>query len=264
MRNKNWKKGNKSGLCLLFLGLVLSSCGPKKFIAEDGLTAKNAKAAIAIHENQLPEFKTINGKIKAAYQDEDNRHSLSIDYRMEKDKTIWMSAKALGFFTVAKLKITPDRVQFYEKINGQYFDGDFKLISNLLGVEIDFKGLQNMLFAQSVYPLKANKNNAQAEKMFFVFTHQINAFLQQEAKINTTDFTLRQQLVKHTNQTDFLSVNYPKFQLLNKSPFPKEINILAKRKNKSMQLNIEYRDIRVDEELSFPFEIPSNYDEIAF
>lgn len=264
MQSKSWKKWNKSYLGLLLLVLIFSSCGPKKFIPEDGLTAKNAKAAVAIHEDQLPKFKTLNGKIKASYQDDDNRQSVSITYRIEKDKTIWMSAKAVGIITVAKLMITPDRVQFYEKINGQYFDGDFKLISRILGVDVDFEGLQNMLFAQSVYPLKANKNNAISEANFFVFTHQINSYLQQEAKINTTDFTLRQQLVKHTNQTDFLSVDYPKFQDLNNSPFPKEINILAKQKDKTMKLNIEYRDIRVDEEVSFPFEIPSNYDEITF
>lgn len=264
MQKKPWKKWNKSGLSLLFLVLMLSACGPKKFIAEDGLTAKNAKAAVAIHEKQQPEFNTLNGKIKATYRDEDISQSVNITYRIEKDKTIWMSAKAIGLFTLAKLMITPDRVQFYEKIKGQYFDGDFKLISNLLGVEIDFEGVQNMLLGQSVYPLKADKNNTKAENMFFVFTHQINSFLEQEAKINTTNFTLHQQLVKHSNQTDFLSVNYPRYQELNASPFPKEIDILAKRKNKTMQLHIEYRDVRVDEEVHFPFEIPSNYDEIVF
>lgn len=244
--------------------MVLSSCGPKKFVAEDGLTAKNAKAAISIHQSLWPDFKTLNGKIRASYQDKDNSQSVSVNYRIEKDKVIWMSAKALGLVTVAKIKITPNRVQFYEKINGQYFDGDFTLISQLLGVDIDFKGLQNLLFAQSVYPLKAEKNNAKAENYAFVYTHQINPTLQQEAKISTKDFTLQQQMVKHSNQTDFVSVNYLTFTLLNKSPFPKEINILAKKDNETVNLNIQYKDIRVDEELSFPFEIPTHYEEIVF
>lgn len=263
MHNRLWR--NKINyILLLVVAITVSSCGTKKFVAEDGLTAKNAKAAISIHEGQLPKFKTLNGKIRAAYQDEDNSQSLSITYRIEKDKVIWMSAKALGLVTVAKLKITPNRVQFYEKINGQFFDGDFTLISNLLGVEVDFYGLQNLLFAQSVYPLKAEKDNAKAENFYFVFTHQINALLQQEAKISTKDFTLHQQMVKHNNQIDFVSVNYPTFTKLKESPFPKEINILAKRKNETLRLIIEYRDIRVDEELSFPFDIPSNYEEIVF
>lgn len=262
MQKKNWTKWSKPRLSYLLIFLMLTACGPKKFIPEDGLTAKNAKAAVALHENQLPQFSTLNGKIRAAYQDEDINQSVTINYRIEKDKAIWMSAKAVGFFTVAKLLITPKRVQFYEKINGQYFDGDFQLISKILGVEVDFEGLQNMLFAQSVYPLKANVKTAKAEDLYFVFNHQINAFLQQEAKINTKDFTLHQQMVKHQNQTDFLRVNYPQFQELNKAPFPKEIDILAQRKDKLMKLNLQYRDVRVDEELSFPFEIPSGYDEI--
>ena len=251
-------------MLIIFISTILLSCGPKKFIAEDGLTAKNAKAAIATHNELAPSFKTINGKIKASYQDANYSQSINITYRIEKDKTIWMSAKAIGFFTVAKLKITPQRVQFYEKINNQYFDGDFRLISELLGVEIDFNGLQNLLFAQSVYPLKASKSKTQVEGNAFVFTHQINSFLTQQARINTQNFSLEEQLVKHNNQVDFLSVNYAAFKELNKSPFPKEINILAKRKDEMIKLSLNYRNISVDEELSFPFEIPSNYEEILF
>ena len=257
-------KCNKPFILLFIITILFASCGPKKFVAEKGLTAKNAKAVVQIHNSLSPKFETINGKLKASFDDGNISQSLSITYRIEKDKTIWMSAKAVGFFTVAKLKITPNRVQFYEKIQGQYFDGDFQLISDLLGVEIDFEGLQNLLFAQSVYPLVASKSNTRADGNSFIFSNKINDFLTQEAKIYTKNFSLQEQLVKHTNQLDFLSIKYAEFQEINKRPFPKEINILAKQNKDIIKLNLEYRNIKVDEELSFPFKIPSNYSEITF
>lgn len=257
-------KCNKQFILLFIITILFASCGPKKFVAEKGLTAKNAKAVVQIHNSLSPKFETINGKLKASFDDGSISQSLNITYRIEKDKTIWMSAKAVGFFTVAKLKITPDRVQFYEKIQGQYFDGDFQLISDLLGVEIDFEGLQNLLFAQSVYPLVASKSNTRADGNSFIFSNKINDFLTQEAKIYTKNFSLQEQLVKHTNQLDFLSIKYAEFQEIDKRPFPKEINILAKQNKDIIKLNLEYRNIKVDEELSFPFKIPSNYSEITF
>ena len=54
---------------------------------------------------------------------------------MEKDKTIWINA-TLG---LARAIITPDKVRFYNRINNQYFEGDYTLISNLLGIELNLK-----------------------------------------------------------------------------------------------------------------------------
>lgn len=264
MQNKAWKTPNNKPFLLSLLFLTAVACGPKKYVAEEGLTASNAKAAIALYEKQSPNFKTLSGKIRASYQDKDIAQSVNITYRIEKDKTIWMSAKALGLVTVAKVKITPNRVQFYEKINNQYFDGDFTLISQLLGVEIDFESLQNLLFGRSIYPLKATASQASLLDEKLLFTRAINGFLEYQAIIDTRDFTLHEQGVKHNNQEDFLRIQYPQFQRLKKAAFPKEITILAQQNNELVNLNLEYRDIKVDEKVSFPFEIPSNYQEIVF
>ena len=42
-------------------------------------------------------------------------------------------------FKYDKVKITPDRVQMYNKIDKTYFDGDFSLIKQLLGVDLIFQ-----------------------------------------------------------------------------------------------------------------------------
>ena len=40
---------------------------------------------------------------------------------------------------MAKALITPTKVSYYEKINNTYFEGDFSLLSNWLGTDLDFQ-----------------------------------------------------------------------------------------------------------------------------
>jgi len=55
-------------------------------------------------------FNTIVGKLKIEYTEKEKTDGITVSFRMEKDKVIWMSK--LG---IAKVLITPDKVAFYNK-----------------------------------------------------------------------------------------------------------------------------------------------------
>ena len=73
---------------------------------------------------------------------------------MEKDKIIWLSAP----LSVAKVMITPDKVSYYNNWENVYFDGDFSLLSDLLGTELDFTKVQNLLLGETLFDLKEQKH----------------------------------------------------------------------------------------------------------
>ncbi len=102
---------------LLVFGLLVISCGPKKTAAERKADATKENV---IQQNlaAAPSFKTMQGRLRGSYDDGEDSQSISVSIRMEKDKAIWLSAKLGGLITVAKVMVTPQRVQFYEKING--------------------------------------------------------------------------------------------------------------------------------------------------
>ena len=68
---------------------------------------------------------------------------------MEQDKTIWINA----FLNMVRVKITPEYVRFYNKLDNTYFDGDYTLISNFLGTELGFDNLQNLLLGEAVFDI---------------------------------------------------------------------------------------------------------------
>ena len=102
--------------CLFLLG-----CKAKKAIVSSGEidTSLKNKEIVELHKRSFPEFKTISGSVLASYDDGKNSQSISLNFRMEKDKAIWFSAP-LG---IAKAYITPEKASYYNRLDNTYFDG---------------------------------------------------------------------------------------------------------------------------------------------
>ena len=145
---------------LLLILLVATSCKSKKAVIKtDDITSLTSKKIIKNHVQNEFNQQTLAAKLKTNYKDNKTNVSLTIKLRLEKDKTIWMSATKLSI-PVAKIMITPDGVKFYEKIKRTYFEGDFSYLSKLLGAELDFDKFQNLLLGQAILDLKEQKYEA--------------------------------------------------------------------------------------------------------
>ncbi|MFN2261092.1 MAG: DUF4292 domain-containing protein [Psychroflexus sp.] len=245
-------------LFLLITILAFVGCKSSKKISESGVEEKSARLVLKNFEKNQADFKTVNGRMKASYKSEDDSQSVSITYRIEKDKAIWMSAKYMGVLPLAKIYVTPERVQYYEKLNQTYFDGDFSIAKDFLGIKVDFQSLQNLLIGNAMFEL--DKREMLFNNSAYVFTQMIEKTLAYAAEINAENFRLKSQSLQNSNQ-ESLEINYPKFQDIDKQKFPSKIELNAKKMDERVQIDIEYRTIIFDEDLSFPFSIPSNYTE---
>ena len=108
------------------------------------------------YKNEL-QFKTLRGRVRIAYNHGRSTSNGGVSLRMKRDKAIWISAP-LG---VVKAYITPDRVSFYNKLDQQYFDGDFVYLSRIVGTDLDFQKVQNILFGQALFDLRQESYEAQ-------------------------------------------------------------------------------------------------------
>ncbi len=240
--------------------LLISSC---KTVKSTETSAKMIAVKKLIKAYEKAEFsqKTIQAKIKVHYKDPKLSQNVSVKLRLKKDEIIWMSGSFLGF-PLAKLKITPSSVQFYEKITKTYFDGDFSLISDALGTELNFEQLQDMLLGQSLFPL--HKDAAvQIVHNSYLFTPRKQANLFDIfCWISPTHFKVEKQEIKDNKENQSLSIKYPNYQQISKKYFPKNIQIDALQSKKLTQISMEYRNVEFDKELRYPFEIPANYKRI--
>lgn len=223
----------------------------------------STKKIISNHYDNSFDQKTVNANLNAKYSNDKMSTTVNIKLRIETDKTIWMSATKLGF-PLAKLKITTDRVSYYEKLNGTYFDGDFSLLSEWLGTEMDYEKVQNILLGQAVLNLRKGKYDSKIDNKLYQLTpKKENELFGILFFLNPDNFKLNRQEIQNTEKQQMLTVSYANYKDIKGQQFPENINIRATDHQKLTTINIEYKSVEFNEELTFPFEIPSGYKEIS-
>lgn len=249
---------------MMLLVLLLSSCGSAKLVngSKDANPGFSIKDIIKTHNAAAPEFTTLAARVNVDYEDEKSSQNITVSLRMEKDKTIWIKASILGI-TLSKAMITPDRVQYYERISGTYFDGDFALISDWLGTEIDFQKAQNILLGQSIFNLEDQAYEKQVENNQYklapkrnlpLFTH----FL----ALNPDFFKIASEGIDQDSENRKLRLYYPNYQEIDGQVFPKKVIIKASEANAITTLEMNFRSLDLNIPIRFPFSMPDGLTEI--
>lgn len=247
---------------VVVLMLLVTSCKSKKHIAEGDVLTFSTRKVINNHENANFNRKTLNARITARYQNPKSSASFSVKLRMETDKTIWLSATKFGI-PVAKAKITPERVSYYEKLSRTYFDGDFELISKFLGTTLDYEKLQNLLLGQAILDLKKGKFSSDYKnRSYELLPKKSDGLFEILFVMYSENFKLKSQQVKSHAEEQLLAVTYPSYSDVEGERIPKKIAIRAIDKKNITTINMEYKSVVLDEELTFPFTIPQGYTEL--
>tara|TARA_R110000850_G_scaffold271031_2_gene404865 strand:+ start:260701 stop:261477 length:777 start_codon:yes stop_codon:yes gene_type:complete len=245
---------------LLILSLL--SCGAGKKVP--GALDENisSKELIDLHKKSEVNFSTLAARVNVNYDDGEKSQSMTVSLRVEKDKTIWVSASILGI-TMAKLIITPDHVSYYETIGKTYFDGDFRLLSSWLAVDIDFEMAQNILLGNAVLPMEAKSYTASVSNNDYRLTPKNSQELFKHIfLINPLNYKMASQQIMQPQEQRVLTIDYSSYQEINQQFFPKEIRINAIEINNQTRIILDYRNIDLEANVSFPFKIPNGYSEI--
>ncbi len=252
----------KQKLIFIFTIMILfSSCGgSKSAIDEKTLKTKTLKGIIKNYNKSIPEFKTMRGRIKANYDDGVEQQSINISYRFQRDKTIWMSAKLAGLFQVAKMMIKPEKIKFYERIENTYFEGDFQLISSFLGIELSFNQIQNMFLGQAVMPISISKTDFQTNDKYFQLVTTYEGGETQFLKLDAKTYKVKQQSLSKNDKQ--ITIKYLTFQFVDGMSFPEEFVILAGDTNSQIKISLNYKNIKLNDDLRFPFSFPNNFSPI--
>ncbi len=250
-----YQKFSLIGLVFLFI-----SCGSKKEVAviEDVAASK----VVAMHYNNEAQFKTMHSRMRLTYQDADRSQSLTVSFRMEKDKTIWMSAQVLGI-PLAKALITRDRVSYFERINSTYFDGDYSLLSRWLGTPLDFDKLQNLLLGQTIYDLREDRYMlTESSRGYQLVPANGEALIKKMFLLDPQNFKATAQQLAQERENRNVTVTYNKYQRVSGQTIPEDIRIVANQSGQSTIIEISLRSVVFNDPVSFPFEIPRGYEEI--
>jgi len=251
---------------VLILVLVVISCKSSKSTIENSVAIKSIsvkKVSKKYLQNRFHK-NTVEARLKVAYQDVTNKQNLSVTLRIDKDEVIWLNATYIGVI-VARVKITPSSVSYYEKINKTYFTGSFEFLKNILGTDVNFTQLQNLLLGQAIFDLNGQEYKA-------VVDNNAHLLLPVEQKalfdvlfwINPIHFKLDRQELNSRLKNQTLKVVYKKYTTIDDETFPKNIEIRAKENDRFTNIDIEYRSVIFNKVFSTPFKVPNGYKQIVF
>lgn len=271
-------------LLLLIATFTLSSCKSRKKITLNNgrciLDFKNARTLSSNLKSTQFRFDRINAKMSVDAEIDSSSSSFTVSMRMRKDSVIWMTISKLGI-EGARLLITKDSVKFFKRPlgddHGKYFVGDYSYLSKLANTELDFEILQSLLVGNNVEfydedeKLKPGIDNCQyilgttrKKKMRKVVEKgkELKEPAQSIYMLPET-FKISRILFYEFNPDRSFDALYSAYEKVDSTQlFPMKMNYTIKAQ-KSVKIDIAYNKVVLNEEQTFPFKIPENYEAIT-
>lgn len=255
----------KRSLLLMALALLCTFCGAKKALPKEetkvGIEEDlSAKKVIQNHYANQLRFKTLSGRMRITYNDGLSSQSYTMSFRMEKDKIIWLSAP----LNMAKMIITPSRVSFYNKLDNTYFDGDFSYLTGLLGAELNFEKVQNLLLGQAIFHLEEEPYGAvTVNEVYQLIPKNDTESLKKRFLVSPSHYKIQMQQLSQPQEKRSLNIRYNQYQTVENQLVPEAIFISALQGEHKTDVELSYKNIEFNQELSFPYNIPEGYKAIT-
>ena len=154
-------------------------------------------------------------------------------------------------------------MQFYNKLDKEYFDGDFSLISKLLGTSLNFEQLQAVLLGESVFTLilQIMKKEILPDG-YLLYPETTTDNSEHYITINPSNFKIKTQEISQSRTNRVLSIDYTSYQIVDTVLLPLLMHIAIVEKTKETQIDITYKNVSLNSEMGFPFDIPNGYKKI--
>jgi hypothetical protein len=257
----------KRVLFVLFFGfissLTLVSCKSKAAVVDALKPENHAKTSNVIenYNNNKANFSTLNIKSNVQYVDDKQTQNVTAEIKIKKDEQILVSIRFLGI-TMAKALITPTAVSYYEKISGSYFEGDFSVLSQWLGTDLDFNKIQNMLLGRTIDDLKNGKFTETLADQTYKLEDVSGGNTKKFFYLDADKFFVKKQEISQTAEGRMIQVTYANEVFYKEATLPTSVIINAFQNNRKSEINLEYNTISFNEELSFPYSVPNGYKRI--
>jgi len=202
-------------------------------------------------------FNYLKAKSKIVWKTAKDQDTYTVDIRMKKDSTIWVNISQSGF-TGATGLFTKALVQFYQKINSEYYRFSYDSLSVKMGFKVDYGILQSLIVGNQ--PFKRNNSRMIRENENIILK-------QQEGRINIDNMVgpnrkLKKLLMNDVPTNNKMTMDFEEFTELNQVlfPFSSQINLDVKDKNNknvNTLITIKYSKVELlDTPLEFPFRVP--------
>ena len=209
-------------------------------------------------QSGIIDCRTFSAKLKVHYESSDGKdYEFNAFVRLQKDKIIWISINALLGFEAFRAVITPDSVKVLNKLDKVYQLRSVGYLQNISHLPFDFHTLQAIVLGNPIY-LDSNILYYRKD-MQGISILSIGPIFRNYLTLNN-DLSLKRSKLDDVDplQTRSCDITYGDYEKADTAFFSTYRKIVVSEKAR-LDVELNFKNIRFNENLDFPFSIPKNY-----
>lgn len=201
-------------------------------------------------------FQTVQWRGQAQLSQNETRQRISITTRIKKDEAIWMNGAVI--VPIGRLMITPNTVQFYEKIKRTYAQLDYQALEKLVGVPINYNMLENIFVAKPI-----DQRLLKRAKLTFTRNHYVWS-VKKRGLTAVFEYDAAFRLVRQTfsRGTTRLEIQHADYVQQDKQWIPELLQLDYSEGDQTTSIQLHAKQLKLNDPISTPFTIPSGYSSI--
>jgi outer membrane lipoprotein-sorting protein len=223
-------------------------------------TVQKIQATLRRVDSNLINFRTFSAKINVDYTGSDGKkYDVNANARMFKDSAIWVSVNAILGIEAMRLYVTKDSVWLLDKLNKTYIARSVDYLREVTSLPLNLYTLQDLIIGNPVF-LDSNIVSYSVTNNQIAML-SVGQFFKNLITLNEADKTLLHSKLDDTDpaRNRTADLTYSDYESKKGVPFSTKRRIVVTEKNR-LDIKLEFKQYEFNQELSFPFSIPKNYD----
>jgi hypothetical protein len=246
--------------------LLCSSCFiNKKTIVVPGRVLQRNTSVIDSFTHQSIKYKTLKYDFDATIINSEESTDLNGTLKIIKDSAIWISLSPGLGIEAARAILTQDSIKFINRINSEYFKGDYIYLKENFNLDVDFKTVQSLLTTESIIGLSYEEYCPKKLPNSFLIDTVLCTILKVAETQRTSYFAVDkgtfkiQNIFTENSSGEFVNIVYKNYSIKEKVSFPDNIHIQIKGNLKNLAIDIIIKNLNFDKKLKLSFSIPTKY-----
>lgn len=273
---------------LLTIIIIFTSCTITKKatqVNDKKIKSIATKKLIKQVKSNYLNYETLKFKATIKINLNNKKHTLKANFRIKHDSIIWIYIAHSTGYPIANLILKQDSVILINKLDKNYFKGNYEYFKNNFDLKLNYHNIQSLLTGEffvfsdtiDIADVKT-KLKTKPDSIYYTFStlkkHKLNKRIRKYTK-NKLNYTLVNQaftinaitkkltkiIIENITEKQKISVSYNKFFEKDEQQLPKYININYSNKSDTSEisLNIKISKVTFNNKLKYNYNIPNSY-----
>lgn len=206
------------------------------------------------------DFRTFTAKVNVDYRGADGKkYDVNANIRMYRDSAIWISANAILGIEAMRVLITRDSVKLVDKLNKTYTARSVDYLQDVTSLPLDLFTVQDLIIGNPVFldsnVISYSNSNNQISLL------SIGEWFKNLITLNEGDKALLHSKLDDADLTRNRTADliYTDYENKKGIPFSTKRRISVAEKGR-LDILLDFKQYDFNQEVSFPFSIPKNYE----